>query len=554
MMRKKTLAYRFIVFIAILLVIEQLQAQNCTLSLRTDQNYIVGSAFNIQPGDVVCFEAGSKDFIQLKDIHGTAENPVTFINKGGVVTINTDHYFGIKIGNCSYIIFRGDGSSKDNYGFQIKRVAGGAGLSVDDKSTDIEVSHIEISNTAIGGLYAKTDPTCDNYQNVDRDHFTMYNFSFHDCYIHDVANEGMYIGNSHYSGITLPGCETTVYPHTLKGVHIYNNIVENTGWDGIQVSSADSNCQIYNNRIHFDSQSEAPGQMSGILIGGGSKCTVYNNRITDGKGDGIDVFGLGNMSIFNNLIVNAGMNFQPNDPNKLKHGIYVGTVITEQGAILGLYNNTIINPKSFGITLTNTQVQNNRIINNLISEPGKFQENGDLAYINSNVPENRIEKSNNYTTNDNQDVHFVSFNSGNYDLSPDSPAVNYGTNLSAEGVTFDILDRSRPFHAYFDAGAFESHDPTAGIFQHTATDVTLLHIFPNPLSKKLNINLELSHPQNIKMVLVNQSGQKLFSKTLIITDNQIHKYSINLPVLPGGIYFLQVKTVKGISQRSLIII
>jgi len=50
--------------------------------------------------------------------------------------------------------------------------------------------------------------------------------------------------------------------------------------------------------------------MSGILIGGGAKCDCYNNKIFDGKGDGIDVFGLGYMKIFNNLIVRAGRTFQ----------------------------------------------------------------------------------------------------------------------------------------------------------------------------------------------------------------------------------------------------
>jgi hypothetical protein len=536
-----------------MLFLMKAEAQNCTLSLGIDKNYIVGSAYNIQPGDVVCFEPGTKDFIQLKDIHGTADKPITFINKGGVILINTDHYFGIKIGNCSHIIFRGDGSSKEDYGFQIKKVTGGAGVSVDDKSTDVEISHIEISNTAIGGLYAKTDPTCDNYQDVDRDHFTMYNFSFHDSYIHDVADEGMYIGNSHYSGYTLTGCSTFVYPHTLRGVKIYNNIVENTGWDGIQVSSADSGCQIYNNRIHFDSQSEAPGQMSGMLIGGGSKCSVYNNQITDGKGDGIDVFGLGNMEIFNNLIVNAGMNYQAGDPTKLKHGIYVGTVTTEQNAVLGIYNNTIINPKSFGITLTNTQIYKNRIINNLITEPGKFEENGDGAFINSNISETRFEKYNNFKTNDNQEVHFVSFNSGNYDLQGDSPAVNFGIDLTSEGITFDILNRDRPFHQYFDAGAYESHDPNANVALHQASDVQVFEAFPNPAQTQFTICLQVNHSQQIDLKLFNSNGQELYTETLKASGGLLQTFPVKLIHATPGIYLLRLTSFNGTSSKIIML-
>ncbi len=553
MIKMKRTTYRLIIIWVLLYAGNLLQAQDCTLTLQADQNYIVGSAFNIQPGDVVCFEAGNKDFIQLKDINGTAEKPVTFINKGGAVVINTNHYFGIKIGNCSHIIFRGDGSSKDDYGFQIKKVSGGAGLSVDDKSTDIEISHVEISNTDIGGVYAKTDPTCDNYQDVDRSHFTMYNFSIHDCYIHDVADEGMYIGNSHYTGIRLSKCDTTVYPHVLKGVHIYNNIVENTGWDGIQVSSADSNCQIYNNSVHYDSKAETPGQMSGILIGGGSKCKVYNNRITEGKGDGIDVFGLGNMSIFNNLIVNAGLYYQPNDSTKLKHGIYVGAVTTEQSAVLGIYNNTIVSPKSFGITLTNTQLKKTRVINNLITNPGKYAEDGDRAFINSNISNTRIEKSNNYLNNDINQVQFISYNSGNYDLGPGSPAVNYGTDLTAEGVTFDILGRSRPFHTYFDAGAFESHDPTANVTLIKAVDVNILRVYPNPAKDELNVNIQLKSAQKVQIKLIGISGKEIVRHTFDVDNNQPTNFKLNLPTLSNGVYFIKLQTNKGTSAIPFII-
>lgn len=47
--------------------------------------------------------------------------------------------------------------------------------------------------------------------------------------------------------------------------------------------------------------------MEGIIIGGGTKCKCYNNIIKDGKGSGINVFGLGDIYIFNNLIVNMGL-------------------------------------------------------------------------------------------------------------------------------------------------------------------------------------------------------------------------------------------------------
>jgi len=48
-----------------------------------------------------------------------------------------------------------------------------------------------------------------------------------------------------YTGQTIAQCDNiVVLPHIIEGVSIYNNIVENTGWDGIQVSSAPVNCNV----------------------------------------------------------------------------------------------------------------------------------------------------------------------------------------------------------------------------------------------------------------------------------------------------------------------
>ena len=67
----------------------------------------------------------------------------------------------------------------------------------------------------------------------------MYDLKIHDCYLHHIADEGFYIGSSKYTGQTIYQCdEIVVLPHIIEGVSIYDNIVENTGWDGIQVSSA----------------------------------------------------------------------------------------------------------------------------------------------------------------------------------------------------------------------------------------------------------------------------------------------------------------------------
>ncbi|MFK5856527.1 MAG: right-handed parallel beta-helix repeat-containing protein, partial [Bacteroidota bacterium] len=463
---KKITAILIWIFIVHVAIYGQKTSLECTIEIASDVVLIDGSTYS--PGDVVCLLAGDKDYLLLRDFQGTAAEPITIINKGGAVVIDTDHFYGIKFDNCKHVIFSGNGEEDLQYGIQVTRVGNGAGMSVDNMSTNVEIEYVEISYTLIAGIYAKTEPyqgDCDNL--ITREVFTMYDLKIHDCYLHDIADEGFYIGSSKYTGQTISQCNNiVVLPHVIEGVQVYDNIVERTGWDGIQVSSATTDCNIFNNLVSFDSFDEEYGQMSGILIGGGSKCDCYNNKILDGKGDGIDVFGLGFMKIYNNLIVRAGATYKPDEPNEYKHGIYVGQVVTTPNSTFKLYNNTIVSPKTSGIKYANDDAEMAYIKNNLITDPGELDNNP--SYIIIAVDEQKVEMSNNFNVLTNSQAKFLDFADDNFDLKPDSEAVNYGTSLTNEGITFDIEDRFRPFHTYFDAGAYECHDPSAAINENGA--------------------------------------------------------------------------------------
>ena len=248
--------------------------------------YIDGSTspFNkLRPGDTLFFQGGNMEFLQLKNFKGSPRLPIVFSNLNGPVTINTDWYYGIVLDSCRYVRLTGTGDSRYFYGFIVSRVAGGAGLSIGYLSSDVEVDHIYIANTDIQGLFAKTDPDC-SLKSV-RSNFTQYNTVIHDNYISNTGNEGMYIGSSFYSGETINcnGKDTVVLPSVLKGVRVYNNIVKYTGWDGIQVASATTDCLILNNLVMYDSQAGVWGQMSGILIGGGPIAIVITTIFTKAK-------------------------------------------------------------------------------------------------------------------------------------------------------------------------------------------------------------------------------------------------------------------------------
>lgn len=537
----KTKILSVFIFFVVMLFSCEVRSQECSREIAADVFTIDGDELGIKPGETVCLLAGEKDFLLIKNVHGNESEPVTFINKNGAVIINTDHYFGIKMAECSFVKLFGNGYQGIEYGIQVQRVANGAGVSVGELSTDIEIAYLEVANTAIAGVYAKTDPTCDNFD-ATRDKFTMRNFWLHNCYIHNTADEGLYIGSSKYTGQHLPDCDTTVLPHVIEGVKIFNNIVENTGWDGIQVSSATVNCNVHDNEIKFDSQAEYPGQMSGILLGGGSKCKTYNNKIIDGKGDGIDVLGLGNHEIFNNLIVHAGQTYNPGNSNDFKHGIYVGNVVTEQDALLGIYNNTVVEPKSFGVTLANDELSKIFVLNNIITAPGQLQAIGDGAYININTS-SEIINQNNFLKSSTSQVKFIDESNNDFDLQPSSPAVNYGQDLTSQGVSFDILNRSRPFHTYFDAGAYETHDPQAGI-DDVESDFYKIKIFPNPFTDNLTVqmsDINIKHAGEISVELIDVSGRTVFRAT-----NKTFKgdavFTLKTEKIGAGSYVLKLKT------------
>ena len=335
--------------------------------------YIDGSTspFNkLRPGDTLFFQGGNMEFLQLKNFKGSPRLPIVFSNLNGPVTINTDWYYGIVLDSCRYVRLTGTGDSRYFYGFIVSRVAGGAGLSIGYLSSDVEVDHIYIANTDIQGLFAKTDPDC-SLKSV-RSNFTQYNTVIHDNYISNTGNEGMYIGSSFYSGETINcnGKDTVVLPSVLKGVRVYNNIVKYTGWDGIQVASATTDCLILNNLVMYDSQAGVWGQMSGILIGGGSDCDCYNNYIYKGKGDGIENLGLGGYKIYNNAIVGAGTGFYPGDQTYPKHGIYTNDCSALVGSEYDIMFNVIVNPKTDGIMFASNNATASLIADNAIINPG----------------------------------------------------------------------------------------------------------------------------------------------------------------------------------------
>lgn len=496
----------------------------------------------VRPGDTLFIPAGHRDKLLIRNLKGQPGRPVIIMNKGGTVHLRTSHYYGLSVSACRYLRITGAGLSPDFYGFQVNEVRAGAGIGIGNRSSDIEIDHLLIEQCATAGIYAKTDPDCSLI--TTRENFIQFNTLIHDNTIRQVGNEGMYIGSSFYSGMTIRcnGKDTLVAPPVLKGVQVYNNKVSYTGWDAIQVSSAVERCAIYHNTIEYDSQSETDSQMSGILIGGGSQCDCSHNLIRNGKGDGIEDHGLGSNRIFNNIIIDAGRSYFPDNPAKMKHGIFVSDVSVLKGAAFTIAFNTIIRPKSDGIRFQSVKSSNSLIVSNLIAEPGNFNYygpgrtgfRGNDAFVMRPSPLSDIRIDHNFFTTDPGKALI----SADFIPLAGSPLINQGYQYPL-GITDDYRQQGRPCGDWYDIGAIEyaGGSDTAQSFAGFNPVV-----FPNPVHAEIKLRYLNRPGVSTLITLIDVQGVTRWQYAVSFPVPGIRDYSIPAASLEAGIYILSVRT------------
>ena len=150
------------------------------------------------------------------------------MNSGGLVTTN---YIRIDHG-AQYFKLTGTGDSTIKYGFKIGATNVGAGLAV-GLANHYEITNIECSNSEVGFL-CKKNPSSTEPLTIYPNYF-INTVLIHDNYIHNTHGEGMYIGHTYPLADPYNG---NLVPIQMDSVQIYNNLVDSTDWDGIQLSDA----------------------------------------------------------------------------------------------------------------------------------------------------------------------------------------------------------------------------------------------------------------------------------------------------------------------------
>ncbi|MGJ8655198.1 MAG: right-handed parallel beta-helix repeat-containing protein [Akkermansiaceae bacterium] len=320
-----------------------------------------GNKINHKPGDIFKIKAGKRTHLTIQNFTGTAEKPITFINSGGVVHINSIDKNGsaLNIHTCKHIRFTGSGEREIRYGFKLAcGKKGPHALNIRKRSTSIEVDHIEVYAAGFAGFNVKDEPSIKD--KTTRSQFTMRNISLHDNFVHNVTGEGFYIGHTFFDGFDPKKTGTPLMPHVIEGLKIYNNHTHNTGCEGIQIGSTTKDCQVYNNTITESGKTPfAQYQSNSLQIGTGTQAHVYNNYIDTCPSNNLILFGHGNIIIENNIFKNAG-----------KQCMYVKASAADSYIIR---NNTIINPTEKAIVIGNSKAPKTpiEITNNLIALKNK---------------------------------------------------------------------------------------------------------------------------------------------------------------------------------------
>ena len=415
----------------------------CTYIVPAGVKVIDGEKLELVPGSIIGLNSEiTYGTLEFHNIVGTAEHPIIIKNFGGrVKIIATDKWHAVKTERSKHFRITG-GTTPGVYGIYIQ--GGEMGLKMDGLSTNFEVDHVEVAKPGFAGIMAKTDPTCNDA--TIRGNFTMYDVSLHDNYVHDTGGEGFYVGNSFWDGMERQ-CGLRL-PHEIKGLKIFNNTVENAGWEAIQVGCAIEGAEIHNNTIKNYGTVNKQFQNNGIQIGSGTGGLVYNNLIKYGTGNGMIIMGTGDNVIYNNIIVGAGSN-----------GVFCDERFTP-GEGFKFINNTIISPKNDGIKLFAELVPMNTIINNIIANPGTYgtytgTRSNDDAFVYLLSSDVRVKMSNNLFLKSADEAQFVSAAEDNYRLKGKSPAINRGKDISQYNIEVDFYQSVRKKGAAYDVGASE---------------------------------------------------------------------------------------------------
>ena len=372
----------------------------------------------LKGGDTLIIPSGWKNHLNISGVFGVSGNPIIITNSSDakisiteVMTVSP--YGSISIVNSRYIVLDGSNYYSETYGISMANGYYGIRLY---QSEDIEMKYIEIMDTKYPGIQWQKG-TWPAFQNVE-------NMIVHNCYIHDTGTEGIYLGSSNF--------DPTLYP-SFKDCKIYSNVVEDTGWDGIQLCGGDEGVnEIYDNHLngcgHLDSAQHCHGIFLDYVIG-----SIYNNLVIGTYCDGIYInWTSPGADVHDNVFVRSGRHGINNNSNEVGQKIINNTTIDSNYRAKGGY----------GIRTTSDRDRGEIRYNLVVGTATAGQIRTSYSVNKNNLESNSI-----------SDQYFKDVNNDDYRLTSISPARDYSNDLGYSLI--DYYGNIRPFGIKADAGAIE---------------------------------------------------------------------------------------------------
>jgi hypothetical protein len=273
-----------------------------------------GQLANVKGGDTLKIPAlaGGASYVDiiLQNFRGDSCHPIIITNTGGVVKANF-----VRIENAAWFKFLGNGVPGTTYGFVLgaANVSNSLGIGI---CNHFEVAYTDVGNLADVGMLIKKNPilgdSLTNYPN-----YIMRKIRLHHNWVHNTTGEGLYIGHTYpYSD----PYNNNLTPIRLDSVRIDHNLVQHTGWDGIQLSNALNGCSIDSNYVYDYGYLDYGSQRAGIIMGANTQGSIYADTVIKGTGNGIQMFGYGVMEIHHNYLDSTGRTQELNGPGGSKVG------------------------------------------------------------------------------------------------------------------------------------------------------------------------------------------------------------------------------------------
>ena len=348
---------------------------------------------------------------------------------------------------------------------------------------------------------------------------------------------------------------------------------------GIYVSNSSDRPIIRNN--HSFNNNGCGIHMNGDVSMGGdgiiSNAIVEGNIIHDngyGGGSAINMDGVQNSEIFNNLIYNnhatgiAMYQIDGGDASK-NNKVYNNTIIQPSDgrwciiSVDGstgntIYNNILINHHSFRGSIaidvassTGFVSDYNILVNRLSDDDG-----------NSNMTLSQWQ-SVGYDLHsmiaDPEDQIFVNHSTGNFHLLQNAQAVNAGTNLVLPTVFEDLDNISRPQGIGFDIGCYEYTGTTEVVEENIPQTFQLFQNYPNPFNPTTTLSFVIGHSTFVSLKVFDVSGNEVAVlvdeyKPAGIYEVTFDSHSGKVRHLPSGVYFYQLKVGTITQTKSMILI